>query len=619
MILQQQKEKFEATSELEPILDSLIQSLTSLPAEIKTSMFNYRSGESIENDLEIQDFRNRLIFISSKLEILKSIIYDSYANMSSDQQLVLDIDKPNWKQITAQFQSYLAAEEGWSNMYTGSISLTLAELIASVAAWLMQGLNVAFMESFLTTAQRDSSIYANTSALGVYINRKTSASVQCDIERTDLQSYVLNTQVTNGSIVLNDNSDIIVIPSMIDVYYGNVRLNLKESIAGTEDYTISNSVLNFHPSMEGKLINIQLKHLPTQLIIDKFSSFNVSQQKFYNKEPIIFNIGELKKTVTLTEGERRIYLKSSSSLDFQSIKLPEGEFSISNEDILLKINNEYWTLVPALWTAGPNDKCFVQKTTGDGYTTILIGNGVKGKNVTLGSVISIEYTINSGASGNNSNTQLRVKGDNTLGYTVSQVSGGSNEKDAEVYKLMASDMFDAKGNLVKKKDIRAYVLDMPNIADVIVLNQADLGKYDLRLMNVLTLCVLPYTELLTDTEKDNIKSLVLNASHPVCDIAFINPEPLLINVKIKAHIFNNVVESQVIQTITDSINEVFTKSVKSLGKTVTISDIVTKAIIEYMVDYVEVLLNGDVTDIYIERTRYPVLGKLDISLIRSSR
>lgn len=98
--------------------------------------------------------------------------------------LQLSQTKPDFESLVLQLQLYLSTKGSWIDQQTSSTGEALIETFAAVGTFNQFAVEMAFREAFITTAQRDSSIYAGTDLLGVHVVRKTPAKVQVVLRRT---------------------------------------------------------------------------------------------------------------------------------------------------------------------------------------------------------------------------------------------------------------------------------------------------------------------------------------------------------------------------------------------------------------------------------------------------
>lgn len=104
--------------------------------------------------------------------------------------LVLSQTKPDFEAILLQLQLFLNSKSTWKDLLTSSTGETLLEMIAATGAFNQFAIESASREAYLTTAVRDSSIYAISRMLGVRITRKAPASVAVTLTRAASNSIL---------------------------------------------------------------------------------------------------------------------------------------------------------------------------------------------------------------------------------------------------------------------------------------------------------------------------------------------------------------------------------------------------------------------------------------------
>lgn len=104
-----------------------------------------------------------------------------------ENEPIIDLSKvkPGWEEITNTLNSYLPLYNAWRDIYGGGTGQTLTEFLSAIGVFEYQSIERFFLETFLDTAQNDSSIYTITRMLGVRISRKKGATVGVKLFRTE--------------------------------------------------------------------------------------------------------------------------------------------------------------------------------------------------------------------------------------------------------------------------------------------------------------------------------------------------------------------------------------------------------------------------------------------------
>mgnify|MGYP006907741706 CR=1 FL=1 len=97
--------------------------------------------------------------------------------------LKLSDTSPDFESLVLQLQLFLDSKGTWSDVLPSSLGQTLIEMMAAVGAFNQFAIESALREAFLTTAKRQSSVYAVARMLGVRLVRKSPASVSVNLQR----------------------------------------------------------------------------------------------------------------------------------------------------------------------------------------------------------------------------------------------------------------------------------------------------------------------------------------------------------------------------------------------------------------------------------------------------
>lgn len=469
--------------------------------------------------------------------------------------------KPDFESIVLQLQLYLSTRGAWVDQQTSGTGQAIIEAVSAVGAFNQFATEMSFREAFLYTAQRDSSIYAGTDFLGVHVKRKTPAKVQVQMRRT--------------------------------------------------------------------------RNLMMPLVIPRLSSFQIDGRPFFNRDPVTFaSNSALSEPVFLYQGEIRTRTFPGRSSSFQEVRLSEPGFTVSDEDVNVYLVNttlnerSMWTKTEdGLWIAEPGAKVFYDRTDGDGDVLLTFGDGTHGGMPGIGYTIEVVYASTTGAAGNNGGSGLEVRyvGDSDVqGTTLTACVGGADEKPASFYRNLAPQIYKARKRCVTPSDYKALAADYPGVASVVVQSQKDIAPGDLRWMNVVRLCILPYdSDHLTPIEWEDFLKWIADRKHAAVQIQAYNPVRRDVSVKVKLFLKQNAIPGEVYPIVHSAISRLFEKSIDSLGKRIAFSDIVAAADIDD-VDYVQVIT--PTSDIYVSIEDDPQapyiwwsLASLEIDMAYSER
>jgi hypothetical protein len=334
-------------------------------------------------------------------------------------------------------------------------------------------------------------------------------------------------------------------------------------------------------------------------MLPKFTQFTVGGAQYFNRAPVIFEANSATATTRLFEGTLKVQTFDADSTAFREIYLNEPGFVVSNQDVeVVLISNadrtpELWTVTSdGIWTAGAEDKVYYDATSGDGDCIIAFGDGYSGYLPAIGSKIQVSYIITNGSVSNNGGSGLEVTCNefNTIsGVTTSKTSGGSDQKDASYYKSMAPYIFRAKKRAVNPQDYKAIASEYPGVAAVAIQAQKDIAPGDLRWMNVVRICLLPQEEdAFTKAEWADFKRWFKTVCHTAVEIQEYNPEKKVVNIEVALALKAAALPEEVVPQVEANIRGLFTREIHTLGKRISVSDIMDAAMLD-SVDYAQIV------------------------------
>lgn len=469
--------------------------------------------------------------------------------------------KPDFESIVLQLQIYLSTKGAWIDQQTSGTGQALIEAVSAVGAFNQFATEMSFREGFLYTAQRDSSIYAGTDFLGVHVKRKTPAKVQVQFRRT--------------------------------------------------------------------------KNLLAPLVIPRLSAFQVDNRQFFNRDPVTFASGSnVSEPVFLYQGEIRTRTFQGRSTSFQEIYLQEPGFIVSDSDVNVFVVNttknerDLWSRTEnGLWIAGVGEKVYYDRTDGDGDVILTFGDGTHGGMPSIGYNIEVQYAITTGSTGNNGGSGLSATytaDPDVQGLTLTAVLGGADEKPASFYKNLAPSIYKARSRAVTPSDYKALSADYPGVASVVVQMQRDIAPGDLRWMNVVRICVLPYVgDRLSTIEWADFLEWMETRKHAAVQIQKYDPIRRDVGVKLVLALKQTAIPGEVYPIVQRAVTALFEKEIDTLGKRIAVSDIIAAADIDD-VDYVQI--QSPTSDFYVSVEDDPEapyvwwnLASLEINMIYSER
>ena len=524
--------------------------------------------------------------------------------------LTLSVVKPDFDSILLQLQIYLEETGSWSDLKTSSTGQTLLEMMSAVGAMNQFAIESAVRETTLTTAARDSSVYAITRMLGVRVHRKSPARVTTNLSRkTSLltESLPTLTQFDINGIDFFNRHQIMFAQGSLNaaeiLYYGSAV-----TVVSQMQFKLDYSIVLDLGLITGEQFSISITSGPDtgQVRQVVYTGGNVGNSLFTlvaGQAPFTslttttrFNL--MRDTVTLYEGKVIEEVFTSDGSAFQQYYLSNKRFSVADVDVEVRVFSEslnafvLWTVTTdGLWVSGPQSEVYFDSTSGAGEAIITFGDGITGVSPKLGSGINIKYAVTTGAKANNGLTNLNVvlpTVNGVEGTTVSVISNGADEKPASYYRVMAPLIFKARNRGVTSIDYKAVALDYPGIISVSVQAQRDIAPTDLRWMNQIQVCLLPSADgvyALTLAEWKDFMDYMDKRKHAAVNLIAKDPTRQFCEIDVTLAIKKQYISSSVIPKAEAAIRTLFNRQSDTLGRRITVSDVTRVAYVEG-VDYV---------------------------------
>lgn len=626
---------------VEPTLDDLdvfVSTMEQIINDANAALLNWQEGQNTDVDEKVRNLQNKLVSYGESVSEFNSNLVSILQTTNKEQTpLRLSEVQPNWYQLVAQFQMYLARKGTWKDMNVGRIGTVLSEYVGAVGMFNQQAIEVALRENYIHTARRDSSIYAATESLGVRITRKIPANTKVAFTRNDFtvvtQDNISITDPMHPMLDIDGITPINLMPEYVTVVLSStlVAFTQVDTVPEPQEFRVVGSIIEFHTSDVGSSVNISYKNLPDQLIIEPFTVFAIGSSEYFNRDVILVDENVEMFDAYIYEGEIREQNFNANDSGFQVLSLADGDFAVSDFDVSVQsidkttFQRVVWTKsVDGLWLYGPNDEVFFDRTNGRGYVEVMLGDGTHGKKLDSGDPIIVTYAVTSGSIANRNDIGLTVscKGIPTLrGTTLTRIGGGVDQKEASYYRTIGPYIRASKGRLITTQDYRGYLLNYANIADVVVQGQRSIDPTNLKWMNVLRFCILTETgNPYNDAEWDTMVQDLQLRGNAALSYVLLQPDRYEINVVISAFIHAYVDAQEARANVEQAVRDVFRKQAGILGRMVSISDLVVAARVEDMVDYVEIFVNGDTRDIHMpDIYTYPYLKNVDVSIGYSNR
>lgn len=362
--------------------------------------------------------------------------------------------------------------------------------------------------------------------------------------------------------------------------------------------------------------------------IGKYNQFVAINVNLFNRDQLIFPAGSASINATLYEGRVLATAFVSNGSPFQSLIIGSNDYTISDIDTVVKVNNITWQRTAyqqyfnvGLWEYGVNDQVFEDETTPDGNVSINFGNGLNGMVPPAGNSINITYVITNGQEGNIdiSNSPIAYSPDSNISGLITGIGiNGTDEKSAADYKTLGPGLFYAKYRATNTSSHSAIARRYPGVIDAIFEGQQELHPSDLRYAMIIRATVLTNTVWSSDNWNDFI-SWFQNLGIANSIIQQNNPSPVVINFVANVFVKSSSAPIVSIQNkIIANLRSEFIPRAGILGFSRYLSDF--ERIIEnsdVSIDYFNI--NSPVTDTIINLYQYVTLGTITINMGFSTR
>lgn len=471
---------------------------------------------------------------------------------------------PDFDSLYQELQSRLEAKRTWSDTLPTSVGTTVLDLFAGANVSNQLYLDIAFREAFLSTAVRDSSIFANARMLGVNIARKVPSSCVAELSNFTSRTRFFppySEFIVDGRTFFN-RSQYIIPPgstiSNVDLFDGTVKekvfdlsrysdLALKEFFLGDPEFVASNQdILVYTEDINTGDVEV----------------WSQTDKAIYEQSP-----------------DDRVYFASTTR---------DGDLSM---------------------IFGDGNNGSLLKRTQNLNVRYVVTDGLAGNNGLPG--IPVRYSND----------------DNIKGETVTAISGGADEKSALYYKQFAPNMARTNRRAISGSDIRAIIMGRPGIADASVLGQREIAPNDNRWMNTIRICLLPEEEDSygganpnpTSSQWRAFKDWIQPKLHAAYAIQTWNPTKVFVNVRMKIALVPSADENEIRAVASENILKLFRKKPGILGRLLSQSDLVNAVRTIEGVDYVDITSPDEDIEVA-DRTQYIVLdGQPILDIVYSER
>ena len=363
----------------------------------------------------------------------------------------------------------------------------------------------------------------------------------------------------------------------------------------------SNSAIRAIANMQGLRLNrkmpatvpVSITSTKTQTVAP-YTQFSGAGYSWFSTEQIDL-VANVEKTVILKEG-----IVNSNSIvglgtDLQAWVSPEDQFTVSDQDLEVKINDSLINKTyGGLWNYA-DLSCFADSTLSDGRVKVQFGSQTYGTIPGINDVVTITYAVTKGSSTNNavtlSATVTSTDVTNITAVFTGNPSGGADEKSPLAYKNFTSGTFGTYSSAVTKAQYQAIVNNYPGIVDAVTQAQREINPSAVEWMNIIRVSGLTNSPW-SDAQIQEFIDYMQTQSMYSTKFIWQTPVPVYQNIEINVYCFNSVNSTNAVSALVENaITNLFNARPGLLMTNFYISDLVETAMnaAPNQISYVEVI------------------------------
>lgn len=429
--------------------------------------------------------------------------------MTTGVPLTLSQTKPDFEAILLQLQLFLSSKGTWKDLLTSSTGETLLEMIAATGAFNQFAIESAAREAYLTTAVRDSSIYAISRMLGVRITRKVPAGVDVVLSKAASAATLSIPKFTafdiDGTTFFNRD------PIVFSAGATNTTARLYEG----------------------------------QVKVQTFAANSTPFRELYLNE-LDFQVSDIDLEVYLTNpttGERELWNNT-----------PEGIWIAEPFDKLYYDSTSGFGDTTLLFGDGNHGK--LPSVGHNIEVNYVVTSGAKGNNGTSGLVVVMPSNVGitglttssiTGGANEKASSFYKALASNIYRARTRAVNPGDYRAIAASYPGVASVVVRAQ------KDIAPHDLRWMNVVRICILPQEQ--------------------EQFTNVEWDDFIEWFSYRAHAAVHVHKYNPTRISVNISVELALHPTAVLASVLPEVEANIQKLFAKNLYTLGRRVAVSDI----------------------------------------------
>lgn len=415
-------------------------------------------------------------------------------------------------------QNYVSTTTEFKDVnYEGSGINQLLNILAYSGSYMGYYLNAAYNEQFLDTAQMRTSILAGAKRNGYVVRGRKSSRAEVKVER--------------------------IVDNIPDGHY--IRLDRSLNVVGTNK--INDTVRNF-------LFN-------QDVYLYDYERLSNGKYRFYSDSSFTLYQGKRETwRFTVTADTKQRFIIKDATIDIDTLKI-----HVKNTLSDAELGEEYIYSKNAVKDFNKDAAVFHIATAENGWYEIFFGQGIIGKQPSLGQYIICEYMSPTGEDGDGCDS-FKIGG-----YTLTTVSpsfGGSNGETDEAVKNNAKHSFRRQNRLFTDGDIKTILLEeFRNIKSINVWGGED--NYPKQYGKTMIAIKPNNSDALSQGAKIDIKkNLLNNYGYTGMDIQLVDPEYINVDISFSVNLKQNISDStkkNALDSVLDKAREYSTNKLNQFG------------------------------------------------------
>ena len=328
---------------------------------------------------------------------------------------------------------------------------------------------------------------------------------------------------------------------------------------------------------------------PDPISVGLYDGFSVNGLDAYTKNAYVINPME-SVDVDLFMGTPAVQTFGLSQVtDYFSVALGESGFSVGDIQVWTQDSSGnrvmYYEHEAAIFLADQGSNLYIVNTLPDGDVMITFGSLLFGRQPDSNHTLYVRYFKSEGASDNTDKTELTVDSKVSAylrGRTKAGITGGSDQKDLNYYRVCAPVLGSSKRKLIRLDEWEAALRLSGGVADCAVLGQREIAPNDPAWQGVVRVCVLPESTLTLGGINPNPSSAAwtklikwLETFKSPLIIQSWNPDRILIDAEIEVKVTDDVDITTLYPILRDAVRALFKRRSGILGRRAAKDDMAT--------------------------------------------